>query len=43
MYYYSVENKLAASFLPGLPFPAAEAGIPELFLVKRELPIARCA
>ena len=43
MYYYSVDNKLAASFLADLPFPAAEEGVPELFLVKRELPICRCA
>ena len=43
MYYYSVEEKLAASFLPGLPFPQAEAGVPQLFLVKRDLPICRCA
>ena len=43
MYYYSVENHLAASFLEGLPFEAAEAGVPELFLVRREMPVCRCA
>ena len=43
MYYYSVENKLAASFLTGLPFPAAKAGVPELFLARRDLPVCRCA
>ena len=34
MYYYSVHQTLAASLLPDLPFPAAEAGVPELFLLK---------
>ena len=43
MYYYSVENKLAASFLSGLPFDPAAPGVPELFLLKRELGISRCA
>ncbi|MBQ8390161.1 MAG: lactate dehydrogenase, partial [Oscillibacter sp.] len=38
-----MDNKLAASFLADLPFPAAEEGVPELFLVKRERPICRCA
>ena len=42
MYYYRVENKLAASFLD-LPLESAGAGVPQLFLVKRELPICRCA
>ena len=36
MYYYSVNNALAASLLPELPFPAAQPGIPALFLVERE-------
>ena len=36
MYYYSVQQTLAASLLPDLPFPAAEAGVPELFLLKRD-------
>lgn len=35
MHYYMMEERLAASFLPGLPFPAAEAGKPELFLLQR--------
>jgi len=36
MYYYSVNQTLAASFLPDLPFPSAEAGIPTLFLLNRD-------
>ena len=36
MYYYHVDNALAASFLPDLPFPPAQAGVPSLFLLKRE-------
>ena len=36
MYYYHVDQTLAASFLPDLPFPAAEAGVPGLFLLNRE-------
>ena len=43
MYYYRVENHLAASFLGELPFERAEAGVPELFLLKREMPICRSA
>ena len=43
MYYYRVENRLAASFLEDLPFERAGAGVPELFLLKRELPICRSA
>ena len=43
MFYYSVAGKLASSFLTDLPFPAAEEGVPELFLVKRGLGISRCA
>ena len=35
MYYYSVDHRLAASLLPDLPFPSAEAGQPELFLLRR--------
>jgi len=35
MYYYLVQTKLAASFLPDLPFPVAEEGIPSLFLLER--------
>ena len=36
MYYYLVQNLLAASFLPDLPFPAAEEGVPALFLLNRD-------
>ena len=43
MYYYRVENHLAASFLGDLPFVRAEAGVPELFLLKREMPVCRSA
>ena len=43
MYYYRVENRLAASFLQDLPFEQTGAGVPELFLLKRELPICRSA
>ena len=43
MYYYRVENHLAASFLGDLPFARAEAGVPELFLLKREMPVCRSA
>ena len=43
MFYYSVDNKLAASFLADLPFPAADEGRPQLFLVKRDLGLSRCA
>ena len=43
MYYYRVENRLAASFLEDLPFEQTGAGVPELFLLKRELPICRSA
>ena len=32
MYYYAVENQLAVSFLPDLPFTLAEEGAPSLFL-----------
>ena len=35
MYFYRVQNQLAASFLPDLPFEAAQPGTPALFLVKR--------
>ena len=35
MHYYMTEGRLAASFLPELPFPAAEAGKLELFLLRR--------
>lgn len=43
MYYYSVEGILAASVLPGLPFPAAEAGAPSLFLLERDICASRTA
>lgn len=43
MYYYSVENRLAASFLKGLPFPAAKGGVPDLFLLRREDAVCRSA
>lgn len=36
MYYYSVNQTLAASFLPDLPFPSEEAGVPKLFLLNRD-------
>lgn len=36
MEFYQVEGKRAASLLPGLPFPAAEGGTPELFLLRRD-------
>ena len=36
MYYYLLQNSLAASFLPDLPFPAAEEGVPALFLLNRD-------
>ena len=35
MHYYMAEGRLAASFLPDLPLPAAEGGKPELFLLRR--------
>ena len=35
MYYYVVENRIAASFLPQLPFPQAAPAQPELFLLQR--------
>jgi hypothetical protein len=34
MYFYQLEDKLAASLLPGLPFPTAEVGVPALFLTE---------
>ena len=43
MYYYSIDGTLAASALPGLPFPAAEAGVPSLFLLERDPLTARTA
>ena len=43
MYYYSIDGALAASALPGLPFPAAEAGVPSLFLLERDPLTARTA
>ena len=43
MYYYSVDHRLAASLLPDLPFPAAEAGQPELFLLRRNNAACRAA
>ena len=36
MYYYQTEGRTAASFLPDLPFPAAEEEIPALFLLRRD-------
>ena len=36
MYFYRIEEKTAASFLPQLPFPAAEPAEPELFLLQRD-------
>ena len=36
MYFYRIHKALAASFLPGLPFPPAEAGRPALFLTQRD-------
>ena len=43
MYYYSIDGASAASALPGLPFPAAEAGVPSLFLLERDPLTARTA
>lgn len=36
MNFYEVNGRRAASFQPGLPFPAAECGTPELFLLRRD-------
>ena len=36
MYFYRVENDLAVSALPDLPFETAEPGTPALFLTERE-------
>lgn len=35
MYYYSLNGRIAASFLPQLPFPQTEPAHPELFLLQR--------
>lgn len=35
MYYYSLNGRIAASFLPQLPFPQAAPAQPELFLLQR--------
>ena len=35
MYFYRIGDTLASSFLPGLPFAAAEPGTPALFLTER--------
>ena len=43
MYYYSIDGALAASALPELPFPAAEAGVPSLFLLERDALTTRTA
>ena len=43
MYYYQVESSLAASFLPDLPFPAAQPGKPRLFLLQRDPQRSRTA
>ena len=43
MYYYSIDGALAASLLPGLPFPAAQAGAPSLFLLDRDAESSRAA
>ena len=34
MYWYNINEKTAASFAADLPFPPAEPGTPELFLVR---------
>ena len=34
MYWYTVNEKTAASYAPELPLPPAEPGVPELFLVR---------
>ncbi|MBP3509245.1 lactate dehydrogenase [Oscillibacter sp.] len=36
MYFYRIDNTLAASFLPDLPFDPAEPGAPSLFLTERD-------
>ena len=36
MYFYHIESRLAASFLPDLPFPTAPAGKPDLFAVRKD-------
>lgn len=43
MYYYLVDRRLAASFLPDLPFPSAQAAEPELFLLRRSDAVCRAA
>lgn len=43
MYWYAVNGKRAASFLPGLPLEAAEAGPAELFLLERNPRAGRAA
>ena len=43
MYFYQVDGALAASLLPGLPFPAAAAGKPSLFLLERDPGAGRAA
>ena len=35
MYYYSLNGRTAASFLPQLPFPQTEPAQPEVFLLQR--------
>ena len=41
MYFYSVEHRLAASLLADLPFPQADVGQPELFLLRRSEGVSR--
>lgn len=41
MYYYQIDDKPAASFLPELPFPAAERRVPAVFLTVG--PVTRAA
>jgi len=43
LYFYSIEHRLAASFLPDMPFPAASGGKPELFLVQKDPRRSRAA
>jgi hypothetical protein len=43
MYYYTIDGGLAASMLPDLPFPLAEAGVPRLFLLREDAACRRTA
>jgi len=43
LYFYHIESRLAASFLPDLPFPTAPAGKPDLFAVRKDPHHSRAA